>query len=50
MKNKKYNITEEIERFKKFMNWCEVNFDNLTDEEQYEICEIKNDPDEIFNW
>ena len=50
MENKKYNITEEIERFKKFMNWCEVNYDNLTDEEQYAICEIKNNPDEIFNW
>jgi hypothetical protein len=49
MKNK-YNITAEIERFKKFMNWCEENFENLTEEEQVEICDIKNDPDEIFNW
>jgi hypothetical protein len=32
------------------MNWCEENFENLTDEEQEEVCEIKNDPDEIFNW
>jgi thymidylate kinase len=49
MKNK-YNITNEIERFKKFMNWCEENFENLSEEEQEEICDIKNDPDEIFNW
>ena len=50
MKNKKYIITEEIERFKAFMAWCEENFENLSDEEQEEVCDIKNDPDEIFNW
>jgi hypothetical protein len=39
MKNKKYNVDEEIERFEDFIAWAKENFEELSKKKQ---CRLEN--------